>query len=322
MKAYVLTDQGPRLTDHPEPTPRPTELRVRVRAAALNRVDLAMLHGHVHGGAGGRGAVLGVEFAGEVDAVGADVRDVKVGQRVMCSGAGGFAEYAVVDAARVLAVPETLDFTEAATLPVALQTMHDAIVSNGLLTPGQTVLVQGASSGVGLMALQIAKLRGARWVAGSSTDPERRTKLGAFGADLAFDSRDPAWVEQVLAGTDGQGVDLVIDQVSGALFNATLRATRVQGRIVNVGRLGGNSGEIDFDLHAMRRIQYVGVTFRTRSRDELRAITRRVRDDLSEAVAQKQLALPVDRVYPLAEIVPALEHMRQNRHFGKIVVAV
>jgi len=322
MKAYVLTEQGPRLVEREEPSPRANELLIRVRAAALNRVDLAMAQGHVHGAAGGVGNVLGVEWAGEVQAVGQEVTSHRVGDRVMCSGSGGFAELAVVDAARALAVPESMELAQAASLPVALQTMHDAIVTNGLLQRGQTVLVQGASSGVGLMALQLAKLLGARWVAGSSSDPARRARLSEFGADHTFDTHDAEWVSDVLAATDGKGVDLVIDQVSGALLRETMKATRVHGRIVNVGRLGGMRAEFDFDLHALRRITYLGVTFRTRSRDELRAVADRTQADLWDALSAGRLTLPIDRIYPFEEVERALEHTRSNRHFGKVVLQV
>jgi len=322
MKAYVLTESGPRLTECPDPTPRPHELLIGVRAAGLNRVDLAMIRGHVHGGAGGVGAALGVEWAGEVLAMGAEAQGFQVGQRVMCAGAGGFAERAVVDAGRVFAVPDGLPFAQAAALPVALQTMHDAVVTNGQLRAGQTVLVQGASSGVGLMAMLIAKLMGARWVAGSSTNPARRARLHEFGADLAVDSRDPAWVSQVLAATDGQGVDVLIDQVSGPLARQNMLATRVCGRIVNVGRLGGAQGEFDFDLHALRRIAYVGVTFRTRSRAEVRAVTEAAQAALWEPLVAGKLGLPIDRVFPLDDVEAALAHMSADKHFGKIVLTM
>ena len=165
-----------------------------------------------------------------------------------------------------------MNFDEAATLPIALTTMHNAVVTNGALQPGQSVLVQGASSGVGLMAMQIAKLKGASLVIGSSTDAARRARLKEFGADLAIDSSDPGWVDQVLKATSGQGVDLIVDQVSGQIANQNLAATKVLGRIVNVGRLGGTHADFNFDLHAARRITYVGVTFRTRSIEEIRAI--------------------------------------------------
>src|SRR5262249_48019482 len=143
------------------PEPGAGEIRVRVRAAALNRADLLVLAGHQHGSVGGAGAILGLECAGEVESVGQGVSDLQAGDRVMCSARHAIAEYAVTDAGRATKTPADMSFEEAATLPVALQTMHDAIVTNGRLKKGESVLVQGASSGVGLMALKIAKFMGA-----------------------------------------------------------------------------------------------------------------------------------------------------------------
>lgn len=323
MKAFVLTEDGPRLADVEAPKPRPFEVLVRVRAAALNRVDLAMTRGHVHGGAGGLGAVLGLEWAGEIVETGPDVQGLSVGQRVMGSGAGAFAEYTTADGGAVWPIPDAdMSFETAATLPVALRTMHDAVVTNGAMQPGQAVMINGASSGVGLMGLQIAKALGARLVVGSSTSPERRARLADFGADLAIDPNDAGWVDEVLAATDGKGVDLVVDQVSGPGLRRVMQATRVAGRIVNVGRLGGEKAEFDFDLHALRRIAYVGVTFRTRSRAEVREVVRRAREDLWTHLVAGRLTLPVDRVYPLEEIEAALARMKANAHFGKVVVGV
>jgi len=200
--------------------------------------------------------------------------------------------------------------------------MHDAVVTNGRLQPGEAVLIQGASSGVGLMGLQVAKLMGAALVIGSSTSAVRRGRLHEFGAGLTIDSSDPAWPDAVLEATGGKGVDLVVDQISAAVANGNLRATRVLGRIVNVGRLGGAMGPFDFDLHAVRRISYIGVTFRTRSLEEVREINRRMREDLWDAVAAGQLHLPIDRSFLLNEANAAQAHMRANAHFGKIVLTV
>ena len=249
------------------------------------------------------------------------VTEWRVGDRVMCSGGGAFAELMVADAGRVTPIPgDALDFERAAGLPVALQTMHDAVITHGQLRPGGTVLVQGASSGVGLMAMQIARWRGASLVVGTSTDPGRRARLGEFGAHLALDSADVGWVGQVLEATGGLGVDVVIDQVSGALATQTMRATRILGRIVNVGRLGGMRADFDFDLHALRRISYIGVTFRTRTADEVREINDRMRADLEGELAAGRIGLPVDRVFAFDEAAAALEHMRANRHFGKLIL--
>jgi len=212
MKAYVYGANGPTITDASQPTPKGAQVLVKVRACGLNRADLGMTKGHVHGSRGGVGTVLGMEWAGEVAALGPEAKGVAVGDRIMGSGAAAFAEYTLGDSGRILRTPSNMNFEEAATLPVALTTMHNAVVTNGALQMGQTVLVQGASSGVGLMAMQIAKLKGARLVVGSSTNAMRRGRLKEFGADLAIDSSDPAWVEQVLAATNREGVDLIIDQ--------------------------------------------------------------------------------------------------------------
>ncbi|MDB5547282.1 MAG: quinone oxidoreductase [Tardiphaga sp.] len=320
MKAYVYGASGPAIADIAEPSPSGTQVKIRVRACGLNRADLGMTKGHAHGSAGGAGTVLGMEWAGEVAALGPDATGVKVGDRVMGSGGAAFAAFTLADHGRLFQIPESMDFETACTLPVALTTMHNALVTNGGLTAGQSVLIQGASSGVGLMALQIARLKGGKPVVGSSTHAARRERLKDFGADLAVDSGDKGWVDQVLKATDGNGVDLIIDQVSGPVANQNLAATKVLGRIVNVGRLGGTHGDFNFDLHAARRIHYIGVTFRTRSVQEIRDIFSAVRGDIWPAVEAGKLKLPIDKIFPFAEIGKAFEHMEANAHLGKIVV--
>src|SRR6185312_10916357 len=240
MKAYVFGAGGAAITDVPKPAPKGTQVLVKVHACGLNRADIGMTRGHVHGSAGGVGTVLGMEWAGEVAELGAEAKGVKVGDRIMGSGGAAFAEYTLADHGRLFRAPSNMNVEEAATLPVALATMHNAVVTNGALKPGQSVMIQGASSGVGLMAMQIAKLKGASLVVGSSTDAYRRGRLKEFGADLAVDSSDPGWVDQVLKATNGEGVDLIVDQVSGKIASQNLAATKIKGRIVNVGRLGGS----------------------------------------------------------------------------------
>lgn len=321
MKAAVIGANGVEVRDVAQPQPGPDQVLVRVCAAGLNRADLIMASGRMHGGTGGAGTVLGLECAGEVVSTGANVTGFKAGDRVLCSCPGGYAEYAVADFGRVHKIPaNNMTYQQAATLPVALQTMHNAVVTAGRLKAGESVLIQGASSGVGLMALQIAKYKGAKLVIGSSTNPERRAKLKDFGADLAIDSKDPGWPDQVLSATGGKGVDLIVDQISGYVANQNLKATAILGRIVNVGRLGGFHGDFDFDLHAARRIDYIGVTFRTRSVEEVREINRLMRADLWPAIEAGKLALPIDRTFPLDQAAAALAHMKANAHLGKIVL--
>lgn len=324
MKAVVVTENGVAIQDVPTPSPKANEVLVRVRACGLNRADLMVASGMAHGRAGGAGTIVGLEFVGEVADLGAEAKaqsGLQVGDRVMCGGAQGWAEYAVADWGRAAKIPDgNVSWNEAATMPTALNTMHNAVVTAGRMQAGESVLVQGASSGVGLMAMMIAKHKGAGLVIGTSTNAERRAKLKDFGADLALDSRDATWADQVLEATGGNGVDLIVDNVSGYTVNDSLRCTKILGRIVNVGRLGGFQGEFNFDLHAARRIDYIGVTFRTRSIEEVREISRLMQADLGEAVAAGKLRIPIDSVYPFEQVADALAHMKGNQHFGKIVL--
>ncbi len=323
MKAAVLGERGVEIRDLAKPEPKPNEILIRVRASSLNRADLLVASGHQHGRVGGVGARIGLECSGEVEAVGSDVKDVKPGDRVMASAPGGFAEYVVTDAGRVHRIPgNNMTYEQAACFPVALQTMHNAVVTAGRLKRGESMLMQGASAGVGLMGMQIAKLMGASLVLGTSTNAARRARLVDYGCDVAIDTTDPNWPEQVKTATDGKGVNLIVDLVSGGVANGNLAAAAILGRIVNVGRLGGMKGEFDFDLHALKRIDYIGVTFRTRSVDEVREVNRLMRADLWPAIEAGRLALPIYRTFQLADIVEALAVMRANQHFGKIVIAV
>lgn len=321
MRGAVLTPSGISLEDLPVPRPKATEILVKVRASSLNRADLAMADGRPHGSLGGAGTRLGLEWSGDILAVGEEVNTFKVGERVMCSGNGGLSEYAVADWRRTFPFPKrSTSYEAAACLPVSLRTTHVSIITTGKLQRGESVLVLGASSGVGLMSLQVAKLLQAGLVIGTSTKADRRARLAGFGADLAIDSNDPKWVQQVLEHTNGRGVDLLIDFLAGPLINDSMRAVNVGGRIVNVGRMAGESGRFDFDLHSMRRIQYLGTTFRTRSADEVHAIQQQVQADFWPALEAGRLGVPIDAALPIDRLKEAFDFMRANGHFGKIVV--
>ena len=323
MQAAVLGEKGVEVRDLPKPAAKPNEVLIRVRASSLNRADLLVALGHQHGSVGGVGARLGLECSGEVEAVGSDVQGIKPGDRVMASAPGGFAEYVVTDAGRVHRIPgNNMSYEQAACFPVALQTMHNAVVTAGRLKRGETMLMQGASAGVGLMGMQIGKLIGASLVIGTSTNPERRARLAEFSCDLALNSSDPTWPDQVKKATGGKGVDLIVDLVSAPVANQNLEAASILGRIVNVGRLGGMKGEFDFDKHALKRIDYIGVTFRTRSAEEVREINRLMRADLWPAIEAGKLSLPIHKTFRLADITEALALMRANRHFGKVVINI
>src|SRR5438093_280774 len=189
---------------------------------------------------------------------------------------------------------------------------------------GTQVLVKVRACGLNRADLGMTKghAHGAAGGVGTVLGMEWAGEVAEFGPDLAIDSSDPGWVDQVLKATNGEGVDLIVDQVSGKVANQNLAATKVKGRIVNVGRLGGTHADFNFDLHAARRINYIGVTFRTRTIEEVREIFDEVRKDIWAAVESRKLQLPIDKVYPFAEIGAAFKHMEANKHLGKLVVTL
>jgi NADPH2:quinone reductase len=319
MKAGVASPNGVVIQDVPEPKPKPTDILVKIKAIALNRADLGSARGDTsHGGAAGR--PIGGEFSGEVIEAGGEVRDFKVGDRVMCHSPGSHAEFAVSDYGRAMKIPDGMGFEQAASLPIGLNTLHNALVTAGRLKAGENVMVQGASSGVGIIGLQVAKLMGAKFVVGTSTNDARHTRLKEFGADLAVSTKDADWPEQVMKATDGKGLNLTVDMLSGPTVSQTMRCTALLGRIVNIGRLAGMKAEFDFDAHARQRIDYIGVTFRTRTIEEVREILIKMRKDLWDAVEGGKIKVPIDKTYPLADAKAGHEHMRANAHFGKILL--
>src|SRR6188472_3678639 len=195
MKAGVASPNGVVIQDVPEPKPKSTDLLIKIKAIALNRADLGSAKGDTsHGAAAGK--PIGSEFSGEVIEVGADVRDLKKGDRVMCHSPGSHAEVAVSDHGRAMKIPDGMGFEQAATLPIGLNTLHNALVTAGRLKAGENVMVQGASSGVG-----------------TSTNEARRARLKEFGADLTVSTKDPDWPKQVLDATGGKGLNLTVDML-------------------------------------------------------------------------------------------------------------
>lgn len=327
MRAAVVVQdaEGKRLDvqEVARPAPGESEVLVRVRAAGANRADLSMNVGHFRGA----GAVLavpvaGLEFAGEVAEVGPKVAGVREGDRVMAMGQGAFADYARVDHRLLIPVPKTFSWEEAATAPVAFMTMHDAVVTNGRLAANETVLVQGVTSAVGIAAFQIAKAKGARLVMGTSTSDAKLATLTGLGLDLGLNSRTDDVVKRVTEATAGHGADLVIDMVGGPVIDQNMQAAAVKGRIIDVGRMGGLKGEIDLDLHSLKRISFIGVTFRTRSIDEIQTIIRLMVADIWPDVTAGKVKLPIASVFPLEQIGDAYAHMRGNAHLGKIVIRI
>lgn len=316
MKAVLATGEGAILKEVERPVPGEGQILVRVHAASLNRADLRALQL-------GGDTILGMEWAGEVVQTGPGVSGFANGDRVMCSGKAAFAEYAVADVGRALKIPrEGIDFRQASSMMLALQTMHDAVVTHGRVRKGDRVLIHGAASSVGLMAAKIARVFGASLVAGTSRDPARRGALIDNGFDAVLDPSASDWTTDAKERTDGEGFDVIVDQVAGPAFNDLIALAAIRARIVNVGRLGGATGPFDFETHALKRISYTGVTFRTRTKAEIQEITDRMQTDLGEAIGRGDLVIPLDREFALADAGEAYARMASNQHFGKITLRV
>ena len=323
MQAVVVGQSGVEIAEVDVPQIDASQVLVKVAACSVNRSDLLTVQGQNYGHVGGTQKIMGASFTGEVVAVGDDAEGVAVGDKVSATGAAGWAEYAVSHWQRTLPVPSSeVELIEVAGLASGLCIMHDAIVTNGRFESGQTMLVQGASSAVGIIAMQIGKHLGASMVIGTSTNAERRGRLAQVGADIALDSRDEGWVDQVLEATGGDGVDLTVDQISGYTANANMAATKVHGRIINIGRLGGEVAEFDFNRHAERRLTYIGTTGRTRSLAEHIEVVRLAREGLWDALANGAFRMPIDSTYSLSEASDALDRMAANAHFGRIMLTV
>jgi NADPH2:quinone reductase len=172
------------------------------------------------------------------------------------------------------------------------------------------------------MAMQVAKYLGAKQVIGTSTSAEKMVKLQEYGADHVVNSTDADWAKQVLKLTKRKGADLVIDFLAGSLFNQTMSVTKIAGTVVNVGRMAGETGEIDFDQHSMRRICYKGVSFRTRNPDEIATVIQAAKQALIPALAEGKIQLPIDAIYPFDQFNAAFDKMKANQHFGKIVLSL
>ncbi|MDT7531702.1 zinc-binding dehydrogenase [Sphingopyxis sp. SE2] len=319
MIAGIATAEGLTVAEVARPTPSDEQILVRVVAAGMNRADLAAAKGMGVASANSYGKPIGMEWAGEVVEIGSTVTDCVVGDWVACSGTGGYAEYAVADQHRIFKLRSGEGAAQAAVLPLALMTAHDALVVAGLRR-GETVFVHGATSAVGLATLQIAKILGAAKVIGGARSGDKRLRLVTFGADGTIDTGAADWSQALFEVTDSKGADVAVDMVSGPCFGELMKGTAIAGRIVNVGRLGGTIGEFDFNLHALRRISFHGVTFRTRSLEQVRDIVRGVTDELWPSVESGSLSLPIDRRFDLADAVAAHAYMAGNQHFGKILL--
>jgi NADPH2:quinone reductase len=306
----------------PDPKPGDGQILIRIHAAGINRGELTRIHQHkLTAGEDPKPSPVGNECAGEVVAVGSGVTKVKTGDRVMCRCNGGIAEAVVVSERAAMPITAGISWTDAASLPNVCVTAHDALTVSGRLQPGESMLVNAASSGVGIAAIQIARLLGAKPVMATSRSAAKLEKLRPLGLDcgiLTSVDLDGA----AHAATAGKGIDVVIDNVGGTVLNDTIRAMAYRGRIVQVGRLAANDGDINLDLLSMKRVALVGTSFRMRSPEETLAASEAFAAAFLPAVHDGRIRAVVDRVFPLAQVKQAYDYMETNEQVGKIVLAV
>lgn len=318
MIAGVAGPHGVEIAELPQPQAGAGQALIKVQAAGVNWGDLQT--SIAAEGTDARGKAIGAEWAGEVVAVGAGVDNVAVGDHVAASGRGGYAEFAVADATRLTKLPPGCPPVQAAILPIVLMTARDALVTNGQLRADDAVLIHGGSTAVGIAALQIARRMGAGLVIATSRSPSHRVALSQWGADFALDSGAEGWADEVIAATGGQGANLILDMVSGPNVQETLRSAAVRGRIVNVGRLAGGRAAIDLELLALRPLQLIGVTFRTRSAAEIATLVRDMERDVWPWAMAGEIRVPIHREFALKDAPAAHALMRGEPYLGKLVI--
>lgn len=328
MKAVVIPRFGGpevlELREVPTPAPERGEIRVRVRATAVNRADLLQRAGAYPAPPGAPKDIPGMEFAGEIDAVGDAVTDLEVGDRVMgLCGGGAYAEAIVVPARTAVRIPARLSFTEAAAVPEAFITAWDALVDQAHLGAGETVLIPAIGSGVGLAGLQLATAIGAR-VIGTARTADKLDRARAFGLAEGDDIvvTQGAFAPEVLRATGGRGVDVVLELVGGDYIAEDLACLAEKGRIMLVGLMAGHRADVDLGQVLRKRARVIGTMLRSRPIEEKIAAVRQLDRHVLPLLARGAVKPVVDRTFPLNQAGDAHAHMASNRSFGKIVLVV
>jgi NADPH:quinone reductase len=264
----------------------------------------------------------GIDAAGEVVAVGANAQRFKPGERIAGRCAGGFAELAAMNEFEAMPLPPELGYEEAACLPVSFTVSHDALVVNGRLAKGETVLITGVSSAVGVAALAIAKFIGCT-VIGTSRSPEKLARLKSAGLDLGIHATAPNFAAEVKRATQDRGAHIAIDTVGAAFFHEVLNSLAVDGRYATIGQMSGSPKvELDMDAFAMRRLHLFGVSNRLRTPEQRAQSARRFVEELMPAIARGAVRPLIDRVFPLEDVEAAHRHVYADRQVGKVVIRI
>ncbi|HVY33395.1 MAG TPA: NAD(P)H-quinone oxidoreductase [Caulobacteraceae bacterium] len=322
MAIYVEGGKGPaealKLGACRRPEPGPGEILLRVRAAGVNRADLMQRRGH-YPPPPGASDIIGMEVAGEVAAVGAGVSRWAVGDRAAALlPGGGYAQYAIAETGCALPIPSGLDFVQAAALPEAIFTVWSNVFEIGALKPGETLLLHGATSGIGVTAIQLARALGAKVIA-TSRGADKAAQAKALGADLSIDSSAQDWVEAVKAAG---GADVALDMVGGEQVAKDLSVMKPHGRVVMIAFPAGAKTEIDLAGILMRRLTLTGSTLRARSTAEKARLAEQVEAHVWPLIASGVFKPVIDAVFPLAEAAKAHARLEGGEHVGKVVLSV
>jgi NADPH:quinone reductase len=326
MRSIVITRAGGpdvlEVRDVVRPSPRASEILVRVHATAVNRADLLQRAGRYPAPSGSPQDIPGLEYAGTVEALGAGTTRWRAGDRVMgLVGGGSYAEYVTTHEDEAIALPEALSFNEAAAVPEAFITAHDALFTQMRLAAGESVLIHAVGSGVGTAALQLARAAGARTL-GTQRSAWKLDSATQLGLDVAIDTTTADFVDAVMRATDGRGVDGVLDLVGGDYVGANLRALATRGRILLVGLVAGARHELDLRMMLQKRATLTGTVLRARTLDEKVAATQAFAHDVLPLLDRRAVRPVIDQVLPLHDATRAHEIVEANRNFGKIVLAV
>jgi putative PIG3 family NAD(P)H quinone oxidoreductase len=309
------------LVERPVPQPAPGEVLIEVAAAGLNRADILQRRG-LYPTPPGAPSHPGLEVAGTVAGIGAEVTEFKVGDAVcaLLQG-GGYAEYCCVDAGQVLPIPGSLDMIEAASLPEAMFTVWSNVFGFGRLQPGEALLVHGGSSGIGVAAIQLAAALG-HTVFATAGSADKCRFCESLGARRAIDYKSEDFVAAIARETGGRGVDVVFDMVGGSYVPRNLQVLATEGRLVIIATQGGVKGEIDVLRIMLQRLVITGSTLRPRSVDFKRAIRDQLREKVWPLLAAGRVRPIVDSVFALAEASKAHARMESSEHKGKIILAL
>lgn len=305
----------------PMPQPAADEIRIRVVAAGVNRPDVLQRKG-LYAPPADASDVLGLEVAGYVDACGRDVTVWREGQPVCAlTNGGGYADYVVVPSTQCLPIPQGVTLIEAASLPETFFTVWSNVIDRARLRADEHFLVHGGTSGIGITAIQMARVIGARVWATAGSDRKCQACL-ALGAHTAINYRESDFVEQVRRGTESRGVDVILDMVGGDYINRNIRIASPDGRLVSIAFLRGSKVSLDLMPMMLKRLTLTGSTLRPRSSAEKARIADALRRDFWPHLAKGSIRPVVDSVFALEQVAQAHRRMESGEHIGKIVLSV